>query len=93
MRGLSRLGDCPRIFAIRQEIEATVARVAHLTQAGQLDRALRDDVVFVLRALTRPHPAVLLPQAQDEWHLASAAAVLRFCRMVLRLTRPLEPEV
>lgn len=81
------------INAIRQEIKATVARVVHLTRTGQLDPALRDDVVFVLRALTRTHPATLEAQVRDEWDLASAAAVLHFCRVVLRLTGPLAPDV
>jgi hypothetical protein len=80
------------VSAIRREIEATVARVVHLTRTGQLDPALRDDVVFVLRALTRACPTGLDSDARDEWHLASAAAVLHFCRVVLRLTRPLAPE-
>lgn len=80
------------ITAIRQEIEATVARVVHLTRAGQLDPALRDDVVLVLRALTRAHPGVLDAHSRDEWDLASAAAVLHFCRVVLRLTGPLTPD-
>lgn len=80
------------LHAIRQEIEATIARVARLTRAGQLDRALRDDVVLVLRALTRPHPPAVNPQTQDDWNLASAAAILHFCRVVLRLTNQLEPE-
>lgn len=79
------------ISAIRQEIEATVARVVHLTRTGQLDPALRDDVVFVLRALTRTHPTARDTKVRDEWDLASAAAVLHFCRVILRLTGPLAP--
>jgi phospholipase/lecithinase/hemolysin len=82
--------DGMEINAIRQEIEATVARVVSLTRAGQLDRAVRDDVVLVLRALTRPHPSMRNQQTHDDWHLASAAAILHFCRVVLRLTQPLE---
>ncbi len=79
------------VSAVRHEIEATLARVVRLTRSGQLDPALRDDVVFVLQALTRPRPAA--PRAErDEWQLASAAAVLHFCRVVHRLTSPLEPD-
>jgi hypothetical protein len=81
------------ISAVRREIEATLARVVSLTRAGLLEPALRDDVVFVLQALTRPRPAALRPRERTEWQLASAAAVLHFCRVVLRLTHALAPEV
>jgi hypothetical protein len=80
------------ISAVRREIEATLALVIHLTRAGQLDRTLRDDVVFVLHALTRPLPQPDPAVERDDWQLASAAAVLHFCRVVSRLTRPLAPE-
>ena len=82
------------VSAVRSEIEATVRRVIEMARTGQLDGALRDDVVFVLQALTRPHPLDRQPRsrlgrqdgASQDWQLASAAAVLRFCRIVLRLT-------
>ena len=82
------------VTAVRSEIEATVRRVIAMARTGRLDGALRDDVVFVLQALTRPHPLdrqvrprrVRQDAAHQEWQLASAAAVLRFCRIVLRLT-------
>jgi hypothetical protein len=80
------------VAAVRGEIEATLARVIHLTHVGQLDRAVRDDVVFVLQALTRPRPGLARGKAKNEWQLASAAAVLHFCRVVMRLTRGLSPE-
>lgn len=86
--------DGEEISAVRSEIEATLREVLAMVQAGQMDRALRDDVVFVLEALTRPRPVrrsrSRTPAGPDdsgtEWNLASAAAVLRFCRIVLRLT-------
>jgi hypothetical protein len=78
--------DGDEVRAVRREIEATLARVVRLTRAGQLDPALRDDIVFVLRALIRPIPPTSGAAARDEWDLASAAAVLHFCRVVLRLT-------
>lgn len=89
--------DDDEVSAVRSEIEATLQRVIVMTQQGRMERALRDDVVFVLQALTRPHPP-FSPEESDapgdeahqEWHLASAAAVLRFCRVVLRLTDALE---
>lgn len=92
--------DGDEVSAVRSEIEATVAQVIALSQAGRIDHDLRDDIVFVLQALTRPHPATRShaidlgkhDDAQQEWQLASAAAVLRFCRIVLRLTHALAPD-
>jgi len=97
--------DGEEVSAVRSEIEATVGRVVALVRAGRMDRALRDDVIFVLDALTRPRPGdapgspaggagaagVASRDSLDsqEWNLASAAAVLRFCRIVLRLTNTL----
>lgn len=92
--------DGDEVSAVRSEIEATVAQVIALAQAGRIDHDLRDDIVFVLQALTRPHPATPShitglerhDDARQEWQLASAAAVLRFCRIVLRLTHALAPD-
>lgn len=92
--------DDDEVSAVRSEIEATVAQVIALARAGRIDHDLRDDIVFVLQALTRPHPATpshlielgKRDDARQEWQLASAAAVLRFCRIVLRLTHALAPD-
>ena len=89
--------DGEEISAVRSEIEATLREVLALVQAGRMSRALRDDIVFVLEALTRPRPGQRPPATRPagpddssaEWNLASAAAVLRFCRIVLRLTNSL----
>ena len=91
--------DGDEVSAVRSEIEATVRRVVALTQAGMLDTQLRDDVVFVLQALTRPQPRTGKQRARShspadsssEWQLASAAAVLHFCRIVLHLTQAVSP--
>lgn len=88
------------VAAVRSEIEATVRRVIEMARTGRLDGALRDDVVFVLQALTRPHPLDRQSRprrgrqeaARQDWQLASAAAVLRFCRIVLRLTDAISRE-
>jgi hypothetical protein len=88
------------VSAVRSEMEATLERVVSLVQSGRMERTLRDDVIYVLRALTRPSPDKLLPRAAwqaaresaQEWNLASAAAVLHFCRIVLRLTQAIEDE-
>ncbi len=89
--GEQTLGEGDEVSAVRHEIEATLARVVRLSRAGQLDPALRDDVVFVPQALTRPHLSAPATEP-DEWQIASAAAVLHFCRVVHRLTGPLESE-
>src|SRR5215472_10832317 len=83
--------DGDEVSAVRSELEATVARVVALARAGRIDTALCEDVVFVLQALTRPAPRYASVrtsrkkqmEARQEWQLASAAAVLRFCRIVL----------
>jgi len=88
------------VSAVRSEMEATLERVVGLVQSGRMERTLRDDIIYVLRALTRPGPEKLLPRAAlqaaresaQEWNLASAAAVLHFCRIVLRLTQAIEDD-
>ncbi len=85
--------DGVEVSAVRSEIEFTVARFVRLERAGLIDRVMRDDVIYVLQALTRPAPQLprpTLPRRRradpyQEWNLASAAAVLRFCRLVHRL--------
>lgn len=92
--------DGEEVSAVRDEIAATVRQVLHLARTGRMESALRDDVAFVLQALTRPRPVVSTrranrareTEAQQEWQLATAAAVLRFCRLVLRLTNALSSE-
>jgi len=91
------------VSAVRREIEATVGQVVALVRAGRMEHALRDDVIFVLDALTRPRPgdksrprrpsqARGPDDSASEWNLASAAAILRFCRIVLRLTNSIARE-
>lgn len=92
--------DGEEVHAVSSEIEATVRRVIAMARAGQMETSLRDDVVFVLQALTRPSPydkpgkrsRGKAEETYQEWQLASAAAVLRFCRIVLRLTDALARE-
>jgi hypothetical protein len=88
---VSAEGD--EITAVRSEIEFIVARVVRLERDGMLDRVIRDDVIYVLQGLTRPAPPLprtAIPRRRksdptQEWNIASAAAVLRFCRLVHRL--------
>jgi hypothetical protein len=80
------------IIAVQSEVEATVRQVMSLVRSGSIDSALREDVACVLRALTRPSSASAASEAGRatsgvEWNIESAAAVLRFCRIVLRLAQ------
>lgn len=92
--------DGDEVTAVRREIEATIRRLSLLARTGEVEFTLRDDVIFVLQALTRPHPATWAWSGQSpnddehmEWHLASAAAILRFCRIVQRLTNAITDEL
>lgn len=90
--------DDDEVSAVRSEIEATLRRVVELTHEGKLDPHVRDDVIFVFQALTRPLPRGARPRARatsdssGEWQLTSAAAVLHFCRIVLRMTQAVADE-
>lgn len=82
------LSDSDDEFSIvNREMEATVREVARLVRTGHIEPALRDDIVHVLRALARPAPQHIADRG--EWQLTSAAAVLHFCRVILRLANAL----
>jgi hypothetical protein len=93
--------DGDEVVAVRREIESTIRRLAALARDGEVEPVLRDDVIFVLQALTRSQPPARTWTSTDsgaddehnEWHLASAAAILRFCRIVQRLTNVLTDEL
>ena len=74
---------------VKREMQATIHEVTRLTRAGYIDSTLHDDIMRVLQALMRPAPLTPNLPAREEWQLTSSAAILRFCRVVLRLTRPL----
>jgi hypothetical protein len=75
--------EAEQISLVNHEMQATVQEVTQLVRAGHLDPALRDDIMHVLRALVRPAPNGTPDRA--EWQLTSAAAVLHFCRVALRM--------
>ncbi|WP_376795281.1 hypothetical protein [Thermogemmatispora sp.] len=71
---------------MRREVDSIVAQVIRLMQNGDLDASLKEDVMVVLRALRRratPGPSAT---SSDETYLEFAAAMLHFCRLVLRLS-------
>ena len=71
---------------MRREIDSIVRQVIHLMQRGDLDSSLKEDVMVVLRALNRRSAVTQQAATGDEAYLESAAAMLHFCRLVLRLS-------
>lgn len=71
---------------MRREIDSIVRQVVHLMQRGDLDKSLKEDVMVVLRALRRRSTVTQQAATGDEAYLESAAAMLHFCRLVLRLS-------
>ena len=71
---------------MRREIDSIVRQVIHLMQRGDLDSSLKEDVMVVLRALRRRSAVTQQAATGDEAYLEAAAAMLHFCRLVLRLS-------
>jgi hypothetical protein len=71
---------------MHREVESIVAQVIRLMQHGDLDTSLKEDVLVVLRALRRRASVTQQAAASDAAYLESAAALLHFCRLVLRLS-------
>jgi hypothetical protein len=55
-------------------------------QHGDLDPDLKEDVLVVLRALRRRASVTQQAAGSDTAYLEFAAAMLHFCRLVLRLS-------
>lgn len=81
--------DLDQVSVVRREMQATVGRVTRMVRTGRLDSAIKDDVLLVLRALCRSQPQPDEGESEEEAQLATAAAILHFCRIVLRLTHAL----
>jgi hypothetical protein len=77
------MGD---LSLMRREVDSIVTQVIHLMQHGDLDPALKEDVLVVLRALRRRASVTQQAAASDTAYLEAAAAMLHFCRLVLRLS-------
>lgn len=71
---------------MRREVDSIVQQVIHLMQRGDLDKSLKEDVMVVLRALRRRAAVTQQAATGDEAYLEFAAAMLHFCRLVLRLS-------
>jgi hypothetical protein len=74
------------IDMMRHEVDSIVSQVILLMQRGDLDAALKEDVMVVLRALRHRLPLTQQPIVSDEAYLESASALLHFCRLVLQLS-------
>jgi hypothetical protein len=81
--------DLDQVSVVRREMQATVGRVTRMVRSGRLDSAIKDDVLLVLRALCRSQPQPDEGESEEDAQLATAAAILHFCRIVLRLTHAL----
>jgi hypothetical protein len=79
----ARMGD---LRLMRREVDSIVTQVIRLMQHGDLDTSLKEDVLVVLRALRRRASVTQQAAASDAAYLESAAAMLHFCRLVLRLS-------
>ena len=77
------MGD---LSLMRREVDSIVTQVIHLMQHGDLDPALKEDVLVVLRALRRRASVTQQAAASDAAYLEATAAMLHFCRLVLRLS-------
>jgi hypothetical protein len=71
---------------MRREVESIVIQVVRLMQHGDLDPSFKEDVMVVLRALRRRASVTQQAAASDTAYLEFAAAMLHFCRLVLRLS-------
>jgi hypothetical protein len=70
---------------MRHEVDTIVAQIVRLMQRGDIDAAVKEDVLVVLRALRRRASVTQQAAASETAYLEFAAAMLHFCRLVLRL--------
>jgi hypothetical protein len=71
---------------MRHRIEAIVSQVERFMQQDNIDASLKEDVLIVLRALRRRAMVTQQAAASDTAYIEFAAAMLHFCRLVLRLS-------
>jgi hypothetical protein len=71
---------------MRREVDSIVRQVIRLIQHGDLEPSLKEDVMIVLRALRRRATATRQAGFSEEAYIESAAAMLHFCRIILRLS-------
>jgi hypothetical protein len=71
---------------MRRRIESIVSQVEYLIQQDDIDASFKEDVLIVLRALRRRAMVTQQAAASETAYLEFAAAMLHFCRLVLRLS-------
>lgn len=84
--GASEAAWMSELHMMRREVNTIVSQVVHLMQHGDLDSAFKEDVLVVLRALRRRASVTQQAAASEIAYLEFAAAMLHFCRLVLRLS-------
>ncbi|HXR66081.1 MAG TPA: hypothetical protein VN729_09160 [Ktedonobacteraceae bacterium] len=72
--------------AMGREVDSIVQQVIRLTRNGELDLSAKEDILEVLRALRKFSIVAQEVAPGDEAYLESVSAMLRFCRLVLRLS-------
>jgi hypothetical protein len=72
--------------AMRREVDSIVRQLIQLIQRGGLEPTLKEDVMIVLRALRRRATATRQAGIGEEAYIESTAAMLHFCRIILRLS-------
>jgi hypothetical protein len=77
---------------MRREVNSIVSQVVNLMQRGDMDYALKEDILVVLRALRRRAMLTQEVASSDEAYLESASALLHFCRLVLQLSEFSTPD-
>ncbi len=72
--------------AMGREVDSIVQQVIRLTRNGELELSAKEDILEVLRALRKFSVVAQEVAPGDEAYLESVSAMLRFCRLVLRLS-------
>jgi hypothetical protein len=71
---------------MRREVDSIVRQVIQLIKRGGLEPSLKEDVMIVLRALRTRATATQQASANEIASIESNAAMLHFCRIILRLS-------
>lgn len=72
--------------AMRREVDSIVRQITRLTQNGELDQLVKEDILEVLSVLQRFSAVAQQVASGDEAYLESISALLRFCRLVVRFS-------
>jgi hypothetical protein len=73
------------LLIMRRQVETIASQLVLLMQRADVDPALKEDVMIVLRALRHRAMATRQAAASEVAVMEAVSAMLRFCRIVLRL--------